>query len=98
FVNYVKDDLVAKYGAGRVFGGGLKVTTTIDMKLQLKARAAIESVLRNPDGPAAALVAIDPHSGAVKAIFGGRTFRRSQFNLAAQAKRQPGSSFKPIVL
>jgi penicillin-binding protein 1A len=98
FVNYVKDDLVAHYGAGRVFGGGLKVTTTIDMKLQLKARAAIESVLQNPDGPAAALVAIDPRNGAVKAMFGGRNFRRSQFNLAAQAKRQPGSSFKPFVL
>ena len=98
FVNYVKDDLVARYGAGRVFGGGLKVTTTIDLDLQLKARAAIESVLRNPDGPAAALVAIDPRDGAVKAMFGGRNFRQSQFNLAAQAKRQPGSSFKPIVL
>jgi penicillin-binding protein 1A len=98
FVNYVKDDLVARYGAGRVFGGGLKVRTTIDMNLQLKARAAIESVLRNPDGPAAALVAIDPRDGAVKAMFGGRNFRRSQFNLAAQARRQPGSAFKPIVL
>ena len=98
FVNYVKDDLVARYGAGRVFGGGLKVTTTIDLDLQLKARAAIESVLRNPNGPAAALVAIDPRDGAVKAMFGGRNFRQSQFNLAAQAKRQPGSSFKPIVL
>jgi penicillin-binding protein 1A len=98
FVNYVKDDLVAHYGAGRVFGGGLKVRTTIDMGLQLKARAAIEQVLRNPDGPAAALVAIDPHTGAVKAMFGGRNFRQSQFNLAAQAKRQPGSSFKPLVL
>jgi penicillin-binding protein 1A len=98
FVNYVKDDLVAHYGAGRVFGGGLKVKTTIDLDLQLKARAAIERVLRNPDGPAAALVAIDPRDGAVKAMFGGRNFRQSQFNLAAQAKRQPGSSFKPIVL
>ena len=98
FVNSVKDELVAHYGAGRVFGGGLKVTTTIDLDLQLKARAAIESVLRNPDGPAAALVAIDPRSGEVKAMFGGRNFRRSQFNLAAQAKRQPGSAFKPIVL
>ena len=98
FVNYVKDDLIRQYGAGRVFGGGLKVTTTIDMDLQLKARAAIESVLRNPDGPAAALVAIDPQTGAVKAMFGGRNFRRSQFNLAAQARRQPGSAFKPIVL
>ena len=74
------------------------MTTTIDLDLQLKARAAIESVLRNPDGPAAALVAIDPRSGEVKAMFGGRNFRQSQFNLAAQAKRQPGSAFKPIVL
>ena len=98
FLNYVTDQLVAEYGAGKVFGGGLKVTTTIDLDLQLKARAAIESVLRNPDGPAAALVAIDPRSGAVKAMFGGRNFRHSQFNLAAQAKRQPGSAFKPIVL
>ena len=98
FVNYVKDQLVAQYGAGRVFGGGLKVTTTIDLTMQLKARAAIEQVLRSPNGPAAALVAIDPHTGAVRAMFGGRNFRQSQFNLAAQAKRQPGSSFKPIVL
>ncbi|HSF62366.1 MAG TPA: PBP1A family penicillin-binding protein [Gaiellaceae bacterium] len=98
FLNYVKDQLVAKYGAGRVFGGGLKVTTTIDLDLQLRARAAIEKVLRNPDGPAAALVAIDPRSGAVRAMFGGRNFRESQFNLAAQAERQPGSAFKPIVL
>jgi penicillin-binding protein 1A len=98
FVNYVKDELVAKYGAGRVFGGGLKVRTTIDLDLQQKAREAIEQVLPNPEGPAAALVAIDPRTGAVKAMFGGRNFRESQFNLAAQAKRQPGSAFKPIVL
>jgi penicillin-binding protein 1A len=98
FVNYVTDQLVARYGAGKVFGGGLKVTTTIDLDLQLKARAAIEKILRNPDGPAAALVAIEPQTGEVKAMFGGRNFRQSQFNLAAQAKRQPGSAFKPIVL
>jgi penicillin-binding protein 1A len=98
FVNYVKDQLVEKYGAGRVFGGGLKVTTTIDLDLQARARDAIETVLRNPDGPAAALVAIEPKTGAVRAMFGGRNFRESQFNLAAQAERQPGSAFKPIVL
>jgi penicillin-binding protein 1A len=98
FVNYVKNQLIAKYGAGRVFGGGLKVTTTIDLKMQKWARAAIERTLHNPDGPAAALVAMDPRTGAVKAMFGGRNFRESQFNLAAQAERQPGSSFKPIVL
>jgi penicillin-binding protein 1A len=98
FVNYVKDQLVDHYGAGRVFGGGLRVRTTIDLKLQETARAAIEKVLDDPEGPAAALVAIDPRSGAVKAMFGGRNFRQSQFNLAAQAQRQPGSAFKPIVL
>ncbi len=98
FVNYVKNQLIAKYGAARVFGGGLKVRTTIDLKMQKRARTAIERILRNPNGPAAALVAIDPRTGAVKAMFGGRNFRESQFNLAAQAERQPGSSFKPVVL
>ncbi len=98
FVNYVKDQLIAKYGAGRVFGGGLRVTTTIDLELQDLARKAIEKILRSDDGPAAALVAIDPRDGSVRAMFGGTNFRRSQFNLATQAERQPGSSFKPIVL
>ena len=98
FVNYVKDQLVERYGAGRVFGGGLRVRTTIDLDLQEAARRAIEKVLPNPEGPAAALVAIDPRDGSVKAMFGGSSFRKSQFNLATQAERQPGSSFKPIVL
>jgi penicillin-binding protein 1A len=98
FVGYVTDQLVERYGAERTFGGGLEVTTTIDLDLQDKAREAIQKVLRNPAGPAAALVAIDPRTGAVKAMFGGTNFRRSQFNLATQAERQPGSSFKPIVL
>jgi len=98
FVNYVKDQLIAQYGAGRVFGGGLKVTSTIDLRLQETAHRAIESVLKTPGGPAAALVAIDPRTGAVLAMVGGSNFRESQFNLATQAERQPGSSFKPIVL
>ena len=98
FVNYVKDQLIAQYGAGRVFGGGLKVTSTIDLELQATAREAIDSVLKVSDGPSAALVAIDPRTGAVKAMVGGSNFRESQFNLATQAERQPGSSFKPIVL
>ena len=98
FVNYVTDQLVAEYGAERVFGGGLEVTTTIDLDLQEKAREAIQKVLHQSNGPAAALVAINPRTGGVKAMFGGTNFRRSQFNLATQAERQPGSSFKPIVL
>ena len=98
FTSYVVDQLVERYGAGRVFGGGLRVTTTIDLELQELAREAVERVLPDPDGPTAALVAIDPRNGAVRALVGGANFRKSQFNLATQAERQPGSSFKPIVL
>jgi len=98
FTDYVVSQLVQKYGTRRVFGGGLSVKTTIDLKLQEDARKAIDKILTNPDGPAAALVAIDPRDGSVKAMVGGRNFRESQFNLATQAERQPGSSFKPIVL
>jgi penicillin-binding protein 1A len=98
FVNYVKSQLVQKYGTRRTFGGGLRVTTTIDLNLQELARKAVATILPNPDGPAAALVAIDPRDGSVRAMYGGTSFRKSQFNLATQAERQPGSSFKPIVL
>ncbi len=98
FVNYVISQLVQKYGTRVVFGGGLRVTTTIDLGLQDLAHKAIDKILTNPSGPAAALVAIDPRDGAVKAMVGGRNFREGQFNLATQAERQPGSSFKPIVL
>ena len=99
FVNYVSDQLVDAVRRPKlVFGGGLEVTTTLDLELQEQAREAIEKVLKDPDGPAAALVAINPRTGGVKAMFGGTNFRRSQFNLATQAERQPGSSFKPIVL
>ena len=61
-------------------------------------REAIDEVLADPSGPSAALVAIDPRDGRVLAMVGGRSFRESQFNLAVQGERQPGSSFKPFVL
>src|SRR5262249_38039762 len=98
FANYVKQQLVDRYGSGRVFGGGLKVYTTIDLSLQKMARNAIGKWLTNPAGPTAALVAIDPRNGRVLAMFGGSNYRKSQFNLAVQGDRQPGSSFKPFVL
>jgi penicillin-binding protein 1A len=98
FVNYVKQQLIDEYGSAKVFGGGLKVVTTIDLDLQEAAREAISKWLTNPDGPSAALVAIDPRNGAVKAMVGGNNYRKSQFNLAVQGVRQPGSAFKPFVL
>ncbi len=98
FANYVKQQLIDEYGAARVYGGGLKVRTTIDLRLQDAAQKAIAKHLTDPEGPTAALVAIDPRDGAVRAMVGGANYRKSQFNLAAQSERQPGSAFKPFVL
>ena len=98
FGEYVKQQLIDQFGAKRVFGGGFRVDTTINLELQKLARAAIDKWLPSPDGPQAALVALNPSNGAVLVMYGGRSFHESQFNLAVQGERQPGSSFKPFVL
>jgi penicillin-binding protein 1A len=98
FVDYVKQQLVDRYGTRKVFGGGLVVKTTIDLGLQELAKKAISDTLKGPTMPTAALVALDPRDGRVLAMVGGQNYRESQFNLAVQGERQPGSSFKPFVL
>ena len=98
FVEYVKQQLIPYYGSGTVFGGGLRVTTSIDLGLQKLAHRAIDEWLDYERGPAAALVAIDPRDGRVLAMVGGENFEKSQFNLAVQGERQAGSAFKPFVL
>jgi penicillin-binding protein 1A len=98
FAEYVKQQLLPYYGSGKVFGGGLKIYSTIDLNMQHLAAQAIDEWLPNKDDPAAALVAIDPRDGRVLAMVGGRNYKKSQFNLAVQGERQPGSSFKPFVL
>jgi membrane peptidoglycan carboxypeptidase len=98
FANYVKDQLVHHYGPQRTFGGGLKVTTTLDVDLQQVARDAISSALPAGTGPTATIVVLDAHTGDVLAMVGGENYHKSQFNLATQGERQPGSSFKPFVL
>jgi penicillin-binding protein 1A len=98
FTNYVKQQLIDTYGTARVFGGGLRVRTSIDLGLQQLARQAIAKWLPEDEGPSAALVAIDPRDGRVLAMYGGRNFAESQFNLAVQGERQPGSAFKPFAL
>ncbi len=97
FANYVTNQLVDRYGKN-VYVGGYRVRTTIDLGLQRLAREAIAKELPPSIGPDAALVAIDAHTGQVVAMVGGRNYHQSQFNLAAQGERQPGSSFKPFVL
>ncbi len=83
-------------------GGGLKIYTTLDLDTQLAAEAAVASLIPD-DGPAGALVAIDPRDGQVLAVVGGRDYYNdtdpiAQFNLATQGTRQPGSAFKPFAL
>jgi penicillin-binding protein 1A len=99
FFSYVRDQLIAEYGANTVRTGGLKVYTTIDPRLQAAARRAIVGTLYSRTDPASALVSIDPSSGAIKAMTAVTPGRSgNQFNLVAQAKRQAGSTFKMFVL
>ncbi len=99
FFSYVRDQLLAEYGANTVRTGGLKVYTTIDPRLQVAARKAIIDTLSAPTDPASALVSIDPATGAIKAMAAVTPGTSgNQFNLVAQAKRQAGSTFKMFVL
>jgi penicillin-binding protein 1A len=99
FFSFVRDRLIAQYGAQTVRSGGLRVYTTIDRRFQRAALASIRKTLDRPTDPAAALVAIDPRTGAIRAMTSVTPGKRgSQFNLVAQARRQAGSTFKTFVL
>lgn len=98
FVEHVKLGLIEKYGANMVYRGGMRIYTTLDLKMQANAEKAIFGTLNEPGDPEAALVAIDPKTGNIKALVGGRDFNANKYNLATQAKRSPGSSFKVIGL
>jgi 1A family penicillin-binding protein len=113
FKEQVRLDLVDRFGWQRVYQGGLRVYATIDMKMQVAAESAVDESLKTIDAKRqalaarraaadtsplqAALVAMDPQTGHVRAMVGGRDFEESRFNRAVQAKRQPGSAFKPFV-
>jgi penicillin-binding protein 1A len=80
-----------------LYEGGLRIDTTLDPTMQQQAEQAAAN-WRPASGPDVAIVSIDPRSGAVRALVGGRDFNKSKYNLAVQAERQAGSSFKPFVL
>ncbi|MBU2573053.1 MAG: PBP1A family penicillin-binding protein [Elusimicrobia bacterium] len=84
--------LMQRHDEDEVFRFGLAVYTTLDTELQAAASEAVRQARFE-----AALAAIDPDSGAVLALVGGKAYGRSQFNRATQAQRQPGSAFKPFV-
>jgi penicillin-binding protein 1A len=98
FMEHVRLALKATYGLDALYRGGLRIRTTLDMKWQRDAERAIRSYLPSPKEPEVALVAIDPRTGAIRTMVGGRSFERSEFNLATQGRRQAGSAFKPFVL
>jgi penicillin-binding protein 1A len=98
FFDYVRQELVEKYGAKRVRQGGLRIYTTIDLDMQRKARDAINSVLSFPNAPKSAIVTVDPRNGKILAMASSASYAETKFNLAAQGRRQPGSTFKTMGL
>ena len=96
-LDYIQSELVKEYGAEEVERGGLKVYTTIDLKKQAQARAAIKERMGDV-GPSSAIVSIRPSNGDIVAMASSQEYGKSKFNLAAQGHRQPGSAFKIMTL
>jgi penicillin-binding protein 1A len=106
FSETIRQYVEEKYGFNTLYRQGLNIYTSLNIQLQQAAEAAVSNGIKNlvnrqaypnDDYPQAALVAIDPQNGYIKALVGGTNFSVSQFNRVIQAKRQAGSAFKPIV-
>jgi penicillin-binding protein 1A len=97
FTAYLRQQLVERYGASKAFFGGLKVKSTLDLRLQEAAEEAVNSYLGYSPATASVVV-IDNHNAGIKAMVGGPDFDTKPFNLATQGHRQPGSSIKPFTL
>jgi len=103
----IRQYLQTAYGNAPLYSEGLKVYTSINLLMQNAAQRAVEAGLKDfekrqgvkKEDPKVqgALVAMEPRTGYVKALVGGMRFLENQFNRATQARRQPGSAFKPIV-
>lgn len=110
FVDYVRQQLVERYAPDVLTSEGLRIFTTMDTQYQRAAETDLSKGLRGleaayphlrRDDPSAmlqgTLIAVQPQTGQIKAMVGGRNYSVSQFNRAVQARRQPGSLFKPFV-
>lgn len=110
FIDFVKQQISEFYPSDVLTSEGLKIFTTLDMTSQLEAEGAVVGGLQKLETTfanvlpkeqkaplEAALVAIQPQTGFIRALVGGRSFEKNQFNHVTQAKRQPGSTFKPFV-
>ena len=109
FVDYVSEELQAEFPGITQRPGALDVYTTLDLNLQRYAQDAVRNGTTRVDATLArrrraptqraqaALIAVDPRSGEILALIGGRSYNQSQFNRVTMARRQPGSTFKPFV-
>lgn len=99
FTSYVRQWLLDNYSESDVFRGGWTVTTTLDPQLQEQAEeAARQKEATVSSDLEVAMVAVDPSNGNIKALVGGKDYYDNQYNLATQATRSPGSSFKTYTL
>jgi penicillin-binding protein 1A len=98
FFDYVEHELIERYGAETVRNGGIRAYTTIQPRLQEVGLEAMRSALPYSTDPSSALVSIDPANGEIESMVSSSSYDSSQFNLAAQGHRQPGSTFKAFVL
>jgi membrane carboxypeptidase/penicillin-binding protein len=109
FVDYVKHELAERYPPSVLTGEGLRIFTTLDVHMQKEGDRAINDNLNHLVAQHASLrrkeksqelqsclVAIEPQTGKIRAMTGGRDYRESQFNRVTQSRRQPGSAFKPV--
>jgi penicillin-binding protein 1B len=112
-VDYIREELLRNFSEEEITHNNLRVYTSLDPALQKIAVEAVQNGLKfvdeqiaaqkkrqkadNLPGPQAALIALDPHTGEIKAMVGGSDYATTQLNRIVQASRQPGSIFKPIV-
>jgi penicillin-binding protein 1A len=99
FTKYIEQELPQRISEKLIKAGGLTVETTLKPAWQNKAEEVVNSTVRSNRGSfgQAAMVSIDPRTGGIRSMVGGTDFETHQFNRVTQAKRQPGSTFKPIV-
>ncbi|HZO06946.1 MAG TPA: transglycosylase domain-containing protein [Solirubrobacterales bacterium] len=97
FTAFVRQQLLERYGPSKAFFGGLRVKSTLDLRLQEKAEEAVNGYMGYTPATASVVV-IDNNNAGIKAMVGGPDFAEKPFNLATQGHRQPGSSIKPFIL
>jgi penicillin-binding protein 1A len=97
FTSWLRQQVVDRYGAGEAFGGGLKITSTLDLEFQQAVEDTIATTLGAIE-PTGSAVVLDNETGGVLAMVGGFDYQKEPFNLATNGHRQPGSAFKPFTL